>query len=127
MEKVKNRDTQFELVVFSQQVLDKAIATRLSFAQRESNNYQALEYELPNLWEVAQKSYQRKAWKIVLSFQDALRPFLDRRGYWSRSRMLNGWAVYCDKEFRHLNNVRKKSKSQGVSTSKMICVAPTCK
>jgi hypothetical protein len=85
MEKVKNRDTQFELVVFSQQVLDKAIATRLSFAQRESNNYQALEYELPNLWEVAQKSYQRKAWKIVLSFQDALRPFLDRRGYWSRS------------------------------------------
>jgi hypothetical protein len=28
MEKVKNRDTQFELVVFSQQVLDKAIATQ---------------------------------------------------------------------------------------------------
>jgi len=57
MEKVKNKDTQFELVVFSQQVLDKAITTRLSFAQKKSNNYQALEYELPNLWEVAQKSY----------------------------------------------------------------------
>jgi|GraSoiStandDraft_28_1057319.scaffolds.fasta_scaffold3289183_1 hypothetical protein len=28
MEKVKNRDTQFELVVFSQQVLDKAIASQ---------------------------------------------------------------------------------------------------
>jgi hypothetical protein len=47
-------------------VLDKAITTRLSFAQRESNNYQALEDELPNLWEVVQKSYQRKAWKIVV-------------------------------------------------------------
>jgi tetratricopeptide (TPR) repeat protein len=93
MDKVKAKDTQFELVVFFQQVLDKAITTRLSFAQRESNNYQALEYELPNLWEVAQKSYQRKAWKMVLSFQDALRPFLDRRGYWSRSLILNGWAL----------------------------------
>src|SRR5437016_11766356 len=28
--------------------------------------------------------------------------------------------------FRHLNNVRKKSKFQGVSTSTRICVAPTC-
>ena len=93
MEKVRARDTQFELVVFSQQVLDKAITTRLSFAQRESNNYEALEDELPTLWEVAQKSYQRKAWKVVLAFQDALRPFLDRRGYWSRSLMLNGWAI----------------------------------
>ncbi len=64
MEKVKARDTQFELVVFFQQVLDKAITTRLSFAQRESSNYQALEHELPNLWEVAQKSYQQKAWKM---------------------------------------------------------------
>jgi len=33
MEKVKARDTQFELVLFSQQVVDKAITTRLSFAQ----------------------------------------------------------------------------------------------
>ena len=38
MEKVKARDTQFELVGFFQQALDKAITTRLSFAQRESNN-----------------------------------------------------------------------------------------
>ena len=93
MEKVKARNTQFELVSFFQQVLDKAITTRLSFAQRESNNYQALEDELPNLWEVVQKSYQRKAWKIVLSYQEALRPFLDQRGYWSRSLILNGWAI----------------------------------
>ena len=28
--------------------------------------------------------------------------------------------------FRHLNNVRKKSKFQGGSTSTRICVAPTC-
>ena len=34
MEKVKNRDTQFELVVFSQQVLDKAIATRLGISDQ---------------------------------------------------------------------------------------------
>jgi tetratricopeptide (TPR) repeat protein len=93
MDKVKAQETQFELVVFFQQVVDKAITTRLTFAQRESNNYRALEYELPNLWEVAQKSHQRKAWKIVLSFQDALRPFLDRRGYWSRSLILNDWAI----------------------------------
>jgi len=93
VEKVKAEDTRFELVGFFQRVLDKAITTRLSFAQRECNNYQALEHELPNLWEVVQKSYQRKAWKIVLSFQDALRPFLDRRGYWSRSLILNGWAI----------------------------------
>src|SRR5258708_3229713 len=93
MDKVRAKDTQFELVGFFQQVLDKAIPARLSFAQRESNNYQALEYELRNLWEVAQKSHQRKAWKIVLSFQDALRPFLDRRGYWSQSLILNGWAI----------------------------------
>lgn len=93
MEKVKDKDTQFELVVFSQRVLDIAITTRLCFAQRECNNDQALEYELLNLWEVVQKSYQRKAWKTVLSFQDALRPFLDRRGYWSRSLILNSWAI----------------------------------
>ncbi len=93
MDKVTARGTQVELVVFFQQVLDKAITSRLSFAQRESNNYQALEHELPNLWEVVQKSHQRKAWNIVLSFQDALRPFLDRRGYWSRSLILNGWAI----------------------------------
>jgi tetratricopeptide (TPR) repeat protein len=93
MEKVKAGDTQFELVIFSQQVLDKAITTRLSFAQREFDNYRALEVELPNLWEVAQKSYQRKAWKVVLAFQDALRPFLDQRGYWPRSLVLNGWAI----------------------------------
>ncbi len=77
MDKVKVGATQSELVSFFQQVVDKAITTRLSFAQRESNNYHALEDELPNLWEVAQKSYQRKAWKVVLSFQDALRLFFD--------------------------------------------------
>lgn len=93
MEKVKARDIQFELIVFFQQVMDKAITTRLAYAQRESNDYQALEDELPNLWEVAQRSYQRKAWKVVLAFQDSLRSFLDRRGYWSQSLMLNGWAI----------------------------------
>ena len=93
MEKVKARDRQFELVIFFQRVMDKAISTRLAFAQRECDNYQTLEDELPNLWEVVQTSYQRKAWKVVLSFQDALRPFLDQRGYWPHSLMLNGWAI----------------------------------
>ncbi|MGZ3617154.1 MAG: tetratricopeptide repeat protein [Ktedonobacteraceae bacterium] len=93
MEKVKATDRQFELVVFFQQVMDKAISTRLAFAQRECSNYQTLEEELPNLWEVVQTSRQRKEWKDVLSFQDALRPFLDQRGYWPRSLILNGWAI----------------------------------
>src|SRR6266581_3997445 len=92
MGEVKARVVQSANVAFFQQAWDKAITTRLSFAQRESNNSQALEYELPNLWEAVQKSYQRKAWEFVVAFQDALRPFLDRRGHWSQSLTLNGWA-----------------------------------
>jgi tetratricopeptide (TPR) repeat protein len=92
MGEVNARVVQSANVAFFQQAWDKAITTRLSFAQRESNNYQALEDELPNLWEAVQKSYQRKAWEFVVAFQDALRPFLDRRGHWSQSLTLNGWA-----------------------------------
>lgn len=93
MEKVQARDKQVELVAFFQRVLDKAMITRLSFIQRESNNYQVLEDELPNVWEGVQRSYLLKEWKIVLSFQDALRPFLDQRGYWSQCLLLNSWAI----------------------------------
>ena len=92
MEQIISRDSQLELVLFYQQVLNKAITTRLSFAQRESNNYLALEDELPNLWEVVQNSYLQEAWNVVLAFQDTLGSFLDQRGYWTQSLILNGWA-----------------------------------
>ena len=113
MEKVKAGDTGFDLVIFSQQVLDKAITARLSFAQREYDNYPALEVELPNLWEVAQKSYQRKAWKVVLAFQDALRPFLDQRGYWSRSLVLNGWATEAAQALGRRPGVQRAQHARG--------------
>ena len=61
LEKVKARDRQFELVIFFQRVMDKAISTRLAFAQRERDNYQTLEDELPNLWEVVQTSLSAKS------------------------------------------------------------------
>ena len=92
MSVLKDSDTQIGNLMFFHQALDKAIAYRLSFAQRESQNYHLLEREMPNLWEAVRQSYQRQAWERVSAFRDALQPFLDLRGYWAQSLTLNEWA-----------------------------------
>src|SRR5947209_3608973 len=92
MDEVKDNDGQIENISFFQQALGKAIAYRLSFAQREMHNHQALEREMPNLWEAARQCYQQKAWDRLSAFRDALQPFLDLRGYWPQSLLLNEWA-----------------------------------
>ncbi len=92
MGEVTVRDTQIENVAFFQRVWDQAIPRRLSFAQREANNYTLLEREFPNLWQTVQQCYQREDWQSVVAFQDALRLFLERRGYVPQSFSLNMWA-----------------------------------
>jgi tetratricopeptide (TPR) repeat protein len=84
--------SQLEVITFFHQALENATAYRLSFAQREANNHQMLESEMPNLWEAVRQSYQHQAWKQVAEFRDALQPFLDLRGYWAQSVALNEWA-----------------------------------
>ena len=92
MSVLKDSDTQFENITFFRQALDKAIAYRLSFAQREKQNHRLLEREMPNLWEAIRQSYQEQDWKRVSAFRDALQPFLDLHGYWAQSLVLNEWA-----------------------------------
>jgi tetratricopeptide (TPR) repeat protein len=92
MDEVKDHNRQIENISFFQQALGKAIIYRLSFAKREMHNHQALEREMPNLWEAARQCYQQKAWDRLSAFRDALQPFLDLRGYWPQSLLLNEWA-----------------------------------
>ena len=92
MDEVNDHDRQIENISFFQQALDKAITYRLSFAQREIHNHQALEREMPNLWEAVRQCYRQKAWERVSAFCDALQPFLDLHGYWPQSLLLNEWA-----------------------------------
>jgi tetratricopeptide (TPR) repeat protein len=79
-------------MTFFSQVIDRAISYRLSFAQKEMHNHQALECEMPNLWEAIRQSYQQKAWESLSAFRDTIQPFLDLRGYWKQSIALNEWA-----------------------------------
>jgi tetratricopeptide (TPR) repeat protein len=92
MSVLKESDSQIENKTFFHQAPDKAIAYRLSFAQRELQNHHLLEREMPNLWEAIRQSYQQQAWERVSAFRDALQPFLDLRGYWAQSLTLNEWA-----------------------------------
>jgi hypothetical protein len=92
MSVLKDSDSQLENVTFFHQASEKAIAYRLSFAQREANNHPVLECEMPNLWEAIRQSYQHQAWERVSAFREALQPFLDLRGYWAQSLTLNEWA-----------------------------------
>src|SRR5947209_13250604 len=92
MSVLKDSDTQLENVTFFHQASDKAIAYRLAFAQRERQNHDLLEREMPNLWEAVRQSYQQQAWERVSAFRDALQAFLDLRGYWAQSLTLNEWA-----------------------------------
>jgi tetratricopeptide (TPR) repeat protein len=92
MSVLKDSASQLENVTFFHQALEKAIAYRLSFAQREAQNYHLLEREMPNLWEAVRQSYQHQAWERVAAFRDALQLFLDLRGYWVQSVALNEWA-----------------------------------
>jgi tetratricopeptide (TPR) repeat protein len=92
MSVLKDSDSQLENVTFFHQASDKAIAYRLSFAQREMQNHHLLEREMPNLWEAIRQSYQHQAWERVSAFRDVLQPFLDLRGYWAQSLTLNEWA-----------------------------------
>lgn len=92
MDVMKDSDSETGNMTFFSQVLDRAIVYRLSFAQREMHNYPALEREMPNLWDAVRQSYQQKAWESLLAFCDALQSFLDLRGYWKQSIMLNEWA-----------------------------------
>lgn len=92
MDMVKHSDADLETMAFFSQALNKAIIYRLAFAQREMHNHPALVYELPNLWEAVRQSYQQKDWELVCAFRDALQPFLDLRGYWAQSIILNEWA-----------------------------------
>lgn len=85
MGEVRAGNTELENMAFFRRSLDCAIAYRLILAQREHNNYQMLEYELPNLWKAVQQCYQQKAWQSVIAFRDTLQLFLDRRGYWTLS------------------------------------------
>src|SRR5689334_21310454 len=87
-----------ENVIFFQQALNKAITYRLSFAQREKDNHEVLQSELPNLWETVRQSYQQKQWEVVSAFRDALQDFLDLRGFWTQSLTLNKWACEAARE-----------------------------
>lgn len=79
-------------IAFFDEVLSQAMTYRLSFVQRNAEDHRALERELPNLWQAARQSYEQRDWERVMSFRDALHPFLDLRGYWSQSLALNEWA-----------------------------------
>ncbi|MCL4298985.1 MAG: tetratricopeptide repeat protein [Anaerolineae bacterium] len=93
MDSVAARDQMVENVAFFQQASAIAASYRLSFVQQESHHRQALEQELPNLWQAARQSYEQQAWEQIMAFRDALQPFLDLRGHWIQSLRLNEWAI----------------------------------
>jgi tetratricopeptide (TPR) repeat protein len=93
MDVMKTNNQQDEIIqFFYQKASDESVGYRLSFAQEAMNDHEALEAELSNIWAVVHQSYQQKAWKQVSAFRDALQSFLDLRGYWVQSIMLNEWA-----------------------------------
>jgi hypothetical protein len=77
---------------FSNQALDIAITRRVNFVQKHKKDFQSLEVELAQLWVAVEHCYQRKDWERLITFREALQPFLDLRGFWSHSLTLSQWA-----------------------------------
>lgn len=92
MDRITGQKGYAAQVDFLQQAWRTAATYRLSLAQRETENHQALKSELPNLLMSLQQCYERKAWDLVMGFRDALHPFLDLQGYWSESLQINEMA-----------------------------------
>lgn len=72
----------------------QAVATthRLARAQKEVRNYQFLEREFDLLWNAVRSCYEQKDWERLVAFRETLQPFLDLRGFWEHSLILNRWA-----------------------------------
>jgi tetratricopeptide (TPR) repeat protein len=77
---------------FSQEPENVALSYRLLFCQTEKDNFDAIEAELPNIIDSVEQGYRRKAWAKVAAFQDALQHFLNFRGHWEESILLNEWG-----------------------------------
>ncbi len=85
-------DRQDRIRAFFQQAPETATTYRLARAQREMKNYQFLELEFNLLWDAARSCYEQKDWERLVAFRETLQPFLDQRGFWEHSLMLNQWA-----------------------------------
>ncbi len=85
-------DDSVRLRIFFEQASMRAQAYRLAFAQREMRNYQALEANFDLLWSTAQHCYEQHDWEALISFREALQPFLDLHGFWDHSLTLNKWV-----------------------------------
>lgn len=95
-------DRQDRIRAFFQQAPERATTYRLARAQREMRNYQFLELEFNLLWDAARSCYEQKDWERLVAFRETLQPFLDQRGFWEHSLMLNQWA---EEAARVLGNV----------------------
>ncbi|MFL5592417.1 MAG: tetratricopeptide repeat protein [Ktedonobacteraceae bacterium] len=77
---------------FFEQVQDIAIARRLRHAQKQARNYELLEQDINLLWDAVGQCYRRKDWERLVAFREALQFFLDLRGFWGHSLILNKWV-----------------------------------
>jgi tetratricopeptide (TPR) repeat protein len=83
---------------FFKEAPEAATTYRLACAQREMRNYQFLEREFDLLWDAARSCYEQKNWVRLVAFREALQPFLDLRGFWEHSLILNRWAEEAARE-----------------------------
>lgn len=70
-----------------------ALKYRLAHARIRTEDYVALDHEFPNLWSAAQHAFEHQEWTVLIGFWEALRSFLDLRGYWQEYLVLNTWAT----------------------------------
>ena len=88
----KRLDQQNRIRDFFQQAPETATTYRLARAQREMRNYQFLEREFDLLWDAARSCYEHRDWERLVTFREMFQPFLDLRGFWEHSLILNQWA-----------------------------------
>ena len=65
----------------------------LEYAEKYSNDHDALEAEHENLLAGADWAYTAKKWELIKRLVNAIEAYLDQRGYWSEERLLLERAV----------------------------------
>jgi tetratricopeptide (TPR) repeat protein len=85
-------DDRMRLRAFFEQASKTARAYRLAFVQKEMHNYQILDTNFDLLWSTTQHCYEQQDWEALISFREALQPFLDLHGFWNHSLTLNKWV-----------------------------------
>src|SRR5436190_19844466 len=84
------------LKIFYEQAPEIAVGHRLPLLQQQMRNYEFLEQDLETIWQAIERCHQQKDWEQLIAFRVALQPFLDLRGFWEHSLLINKWVYEAE-------------------------------